>query len=122
MKLYQILECFIKCGEAFEIRNDGNSLNDLPEKMCSDEERNTIIGTSALGVHDISIKNKTEEYKWTFNMDHIPSEFDAWSVTKCISIGIINTNELNINILNINAQKVATYGRLYGVIKDLASD
>ena len=105
-EFYHILEYFIKCGEAFEIINDGASLKYLPDKMCPKKER----GTSALCIHDISLRNKIEEYEWVFNLDNVPcfkSRFNKLVSTQNINIGIINTEVLNINILNVNAQKLA---------------
>ena len=65
-EFYHILEYFIKCGEAFEIINDGTSLKYLQDKMCPKKERGTLTGTSALCIHDISLRNKIEEYEWVF--------------------------------------------------------
>ena len=75
-------------------------------------------GSSVLGVQDISLSNGMEEYSWQFRIDALSDDLSAWNNDKNISIGIINTGQLGIDILNANAQKIAMYGNAYGLIDD----
>ena len=105
---YQIVESFAIFGKGFEIENYGKSL-----KYSAHEQR-TLVGISALGVQDVSLNNGIEEYEWEFCIENFKEDLEGHSFDKkkCISIGIINTEQHNIDISNVNAQKIAMNGNM----------
>jgi len=71
-------------------------------------------GISALGVQDVSLNNGIEEYEWEFCIENFKEDlrYHSFDKKKCISIGIINTEQHNIDISNVNAQKIAMNGNM----------
>jgi len=122
---YQIVDYFVKSGKGFDIGPKGSSLKYCAHHLIQGmrQMESFVVGTSALGSENISLNNGIEQYEWKFCIETLKDDLFSTGIGHClptsnigIGIGIINTEQYNIDITNVYAQKLAVYGNMYGLI------